>query len=160
MIQRFKQELLNQWARLQEVRDTPHAVALGFAAGIYIGFFPLVGLKTLLALGLAWLLRSNKIAAVIGVTIHDVSLPIAPILMRMEYDLGHWLLSRPHHLPSPLTHPEHLTLHQFLNWHTMLTTGGPILLGSAILGIPFAALIYFLMLSFLKGRERRKRKAS
>lgn len=156
MIEQIKKEIARQWARLQEVRDTPHAVSLGFAAGIYIGFFPLVGLKTLLALLLAWLLRSNKIAAVVGVTLHDISLPVAPVLMRMEYDIGYWLLSHPHHLPSSLVHPGHDSLRHYLNWHAMLTTGEPVIVGAAILGAPVAAAIYFAMLAMLKARERRK----
>jgi uncharacterized protein (DUF2062 family) len=153
MIKRLSDWLLSEWQKLQEVRDTPHAVALGFAAGIYIGFYPLVGLKTLLALILAWLLRSNKIAAVVGVTLHDISLPIAPILMRIEYDVGYWVLSRPHHMPDSLTHLRHVSLHEYLNWHTMLTTGAPLLLGSALLGIPFAIAIYFLMLGIINARR-------
>ncbi|MBB5352116.1 hypothetical protein HNR46_002357 [Haloferula luteola] len=134
------------WKRLKEVRDTPHAIALGLATGLYIGFLPLIGLKTLLALGLAWLLRGNKIAAVIGVTLHDLSLPLAPILLRLEYDLGHRLTSARFEVPAH--HPAQM----LFNWHAMLTTGGPILLGSALLGIPFAVVTYGLTLRALRSR--------
>ncbi len=156
MIKRLGTWILSEWQKLQEVHDTPHAVALGFAAGMYVGFYPLVGFKTLLALFLAWLLRSNRIAAVIGVTLHDISLPVAPVLMRIEYDIGYWLLSQPHRLPSGLAHARHIPLHEYLNWHTMLTTGAPLLAGSAALGIPFAIAIYFLMIGIINARRRNR----
>ena len=156
MIKRLGTWIQSEWEKLQEVHDTPHALALGFAAGIYVGFYPLIGLKTLLALFLAWLLRSNKMAAVIGVTLHDVSLPVAPVLMRIEYDIGYWLLSHPHRLPASLDHVRHISLHEFLNWHTMLTTGAPLLVGSAVLGIPFAIATYFLMLGIINARRRNR----
>ena len=77
-------------------------LAIGVAAVVFWGFVPLVGLKTLLALGCARLLRGSMVAAVITVTLHDVLLPVAPLLLRWEYDLGYWLLSHPHAFPPSL----------------------------------------------------------
>ena len=52
--------------RLLAIRDTPEAIAGGVAIGIFLGFTPLFGLKTLGAIFLAWLTRSNIIAAVLA----------------------------------------------------------------------------------------------
>jgi uncharacterized protein (DUF2062 family) len=41
-----------------------------------------VGLKTLLAIGVAWLLHGNRLAAAVAVTLHDIVLP----LTRLSYD--------------------------------------------------------------------------
>ncbi len=153
MFARLLTYITSQFDRLQQVRDTPHAIALGFAAGMYVGFYPLVGIKTLLALGLAWALRSSKVAAVIGVTLHDISIPIAPFLMRLEYDIGYWLLSHPHRLPEGIHHAAHLTIREFLNWRVMLTTGGPLLLGAALLGIPVAVICYYVLLGIVSARQ-------
>ena len=62
-------------AKLVTLRDTPHAIAGGVAIGVFIGFTPLFGIKTLLSLGAAYLLRCNPIAAVIAVSLHDVVTP-------------------------------------------------------------------------------------
>ena len=47
---------IHRWVRakvtgLSELRDQPRAVALGIASGVFFGFIPLVGFKTLLAMG-------------------------------------------------------------------------------------------------------------
>jgi Uncharacterized protein conserved in bacteria (DUF2062) len=39
---------------------------------MFIGFTPLFGVKTLLSLGVAYLLRCNPIAAVIAVSLHHI----------------------------------------------------------------------------------------
>ena len=81
-------------AKLVTLRDTPHAIAGGVAIGVFIGFTPLFGVKTLLSLGVAYLLRCNPIAAVIAVSLHDVALPIWPVILRMEYDIGFWVFEQ------------------------------------------------------------------
>ena len=64
---------------LMTLPDTPHSIALGSAIGMFFGFTPLFGMKTLLTLALAWLLKGNKIAAFISVTLHDLLLPFVTI---------------------------------------------------------------------------------
>ena len=88
--------------KLLAIRDTPEAIAGGVAIGIFFGFTPLFGLKTLSAIFFAWLTRSNILAAVLAATLHDIILPFMPMIYRWEYDVGFWLLSHPHHLPPPL----------------------------------------------------------
>src|SRR5215467_14486260 len=46
--------------------ETPERVATAIGLGVGIGFSPFIGLHLLLALGLAWLLRLNKIDTVLG----------------------------------------------------------------------------------------------
>src|SRR6185369_15589372 len=85
--------------KLLAIRDTPEAIAGGVAIGIFFGFMPLFGLKTLLAILFAWLTRSNILAAVIAGTLHDVILPFMPFMYRSEYVVGYWLLTNPHEMP-------------------------------------------------------------
>ena len=68
--------------KLLAIRDTPEAIAGGVAIGIFIGFTPLFGLKTVLTILFAWLTRSNIIAAVIASAAHDVILPLMPVVFR------------------------------------------------------------------------------
>jgi len=79
--------------QLLQLKDRPHAIALGTAIGMFFGFIPLWGFKTLLALGVSRLLRANLLATAIAATLHDVALPLLPLLLRWEYDIGYWILS-------------------------------------------------------------------
>ena len=54
------------WKRIRRLKDTPHAIAAGFTAGIVVSFTPLLGLHVILACLLAWALRGNIIAALLG----------------------------------------------------------------------------------------------
>ena len=61
---------LKRWMRahhmtIMTLPDTPHAIALGAAIGMFFGFTPLFTLKTLLAFLITWLCRANKTAAVL-----------------------------------------------------------------------------------------------
>ena len=142
----------NLGRKLLELRDTPHAVAGGAAIGMFIGFTPLFGVKTLLSLAAAYLLRCSKIAAVIAVSLHDVVWPFLPFLLKFEYDIGYWLLSHPHALPAKMVikdlHPSDL-----LNWIKFFEVGRPLLVGSLFVSAPAALLTYAVMLPLLKRRE-------
>lgn len=140
--------LRQQWNRLLSLEARPDSVALGFAVGVFLGFTPLFGLKTLLALLLASLFQSSKLAAFIGVTVHDVLLPFIPVLLRAEYQLGYWCLSSPHHF-APKLHLGLVELHAALSWSSIFTTTKPLLIGSVILGIPIATVSYFAVRAML-----------
>jgi len=134
------------------LRDTPHAVAGGAAIGIFIGFTPLFGVKTLLSLVIAYLLRCSKIAAVIAVTLHDIALPFMPFLLTLEYTIGYWFLNHPHTLPTKMVLKD-LHLWELWNWATFLNVGRPMLIGSLFISAPAALLTYAIMLPLLRRRE-------
>lgn len=142
--------------KLFSLKDNPHAIAGGVAIGMFMGFTPLFGLKTLLALGAAWLLRCNPIAAVISVSLHDVVTPFWPFLLRIEYDIGYWILSHPHVLP-PHLEMHHLKVGEILKWSTFHKVGLPLLVGSMFLSIPAALIAYAITLGVLKWREGKTR---
>ncbi len=129
--------------QLFQLKDLPHVIAIGLATGVFFGFTPLWGLKTLLALGVTRLLRGNVLAAALAVTLHDVLLPIMPLVMRWEYDLGYWLLSHPHEFPGRFQldgiHPA-----IWLHWSTFFPVGRPLLAGSVAFAAPLALATYYL----------------
>lgn len=139
--------LRQQWNRLLSLEARPESVALGFAMGVLLGFTPLFGLKTLVALLLATLFRCSKLAAFIGVTLHDALWPLLPVLLRAEYQLGYWCLSHPHHF-APKLHFGQIHLHA-LSWSSIFTTTKPLLIGSVILGLPIAGIFYFAVRAML-----------
>ena len=145
--------------KLLAIRDTPEAIAGGVAIGIFFGFTPLFGLKTACAIALAWLTRSNIIAAVVAVALHDIVLPLMPIIYRWEYDLGYWLLSQPHHWPARLTRL-HWEGHPWRDWRTFFTVGKPLLVGSAIFGAPLSVIAYFVSKVLIARHQLKKKLAS
>ena len=62
MVWKIKQ----QFRQLLHLNDTPHRIAVAFALGVYIAFFPLIGFHTILVFLIAWLFRLNTIALLLG----------------------------------------------------------------------------------------------
>jgi uncharacterized protein (DUF2062 family) len=134
--------------KLLAIRDTPQAIAGGVAIGIFFGFMPVFGLKTLSAIFFAWLTGSNILAAVIAGTLHDVILPFMPAIYLWEYDLGYWLMH--HHLPPPM-HKPHWEGLSWRMWTTFFKgVGKPMLLGGFVSALPFAILSFFVTRHQLK----------
>jgi hypothetical protein len=136
---RFRNWLGHVHFRLVTIEDTPHSIALGVAIGIFFGFTPLWSLKTLLSIAVAWLFKSNKIAAAISVQLHDLILPFMPAIYLWEYKIGFWSLHG--HLPHRFS-LRALSLRDYIQWETFFTVGRPLLVGSVIIGLPCAALVY------------------
>ncbi len=153
---RLREFIKSRYERLKEIRDAPRAVAGGVAIGMFWGFTPLTGIKTLLSIFCAWLLRCSKIAAVITVSFHDVLSPIWPIFLRWEYDLGFWILSHPHHFPKKLSMKEaHLRYWLHFNKLELIW---PTFVGSLLFAVPIALISYWVVERSLE-RYRRKREA-
>jgi uncharacterized protein (DUF2062 family) len=129
--------------KLLAIRDTPVAIAGGVAIGIFFGFTPLFGLKTLLAIFFAWLTGSNILAAVLASALHDIVLPLMPLVYSFEYGIGYFLLSHPHHWPNLLTKPPWEGLHGD-GWLNIFKIGKDLLLGSIVVAGPFALLVFFI----------------
>jgi uncharacterized protein (DUF2062 family) len=145
-IQRFKQAV-------SQIRDTPHAIAGGVAIGVVFGFTPLFGFKTLLAILVAWIFRCSKLSAVMAVTLHDILLPLGPFLLRWQFQIGFFIISKPHRLPPKLA-PKHLHFDDFLNWKSVHLSKSlhilwPTLIGSLVISTPIAVVMYFLVLEIV-----------
>jgi uncharacterized protein (DUF2062 family) len=143
------------FSKLLNFHEAPHTLAGGVAIGMFMGFTPLFGLKTLLCVGAAYVLRCNPIAAVIAVSLHDVVTPFWPVLLEIEYAIG----SRVVGFFDGLPHPASVTdfhIHELMKWTTFFTIGLPMLIGSLFLSAPAAAISYAVMLPVFKRRERRR----
>lgn len=141
--------------KLLAIRDTPQAIAGGVAIGIFFGFTPLLGLKTLSAIFFAWITRSNIIAAVLAATLHDVMLPFMPVVYTWEYAVGHRLLTG--EWPEKLTHLK-LHGHEWRSWTTFFSVARPLLIGSVICATP-VALISFVLTNGIVSRHQRRKQA-
>ena len=150
MRRRFKEH----GAKLFVIKDTPQSIALGAAIGVLLGFTPLFGLKTLLALLLAALFRVNKIAAVVAVSLHDLVLPLWPVVLRLEFAIGYWLLHNPHQWP-PRLDLHRVDYRVWFHWKHFAAVGGPTLLGSLLIGVPASILVFFLIRTVVARRQAR-----
>jgi len=148
--------IARHWQHLMQIRDTPHAIAGGLALGLMLGFTPLLGFKTLLAVLLAWFFRCSKLSAAVAVTFHDVLIPFWPVLLRWQYNLGYWLLSHPHHLP-PRFGMKQLHLENWVHWKTLHVLW-PTLLGSIIMAVPMGIVCYFVTLKVVTRYQEAKAK--
>ena len=124
--------------KLLAIRDTPEAIAGGVAIGIFF----------------AWLTRSNILATVLAATLHDVILPLMPMIYRWEYDLGYWILSVPHHWPPSLVRA-HWEGYRWRDWTKIFTVGKPLLLGSILCAAPLALIAYFITRTLVARHHRR-----
>ncbi|TPE52465.1 DUF2062 domain-containing protein [Amaricoccus solimangrovi] len=76
--------------RVRRLPDTPHRIALGFACGAFISFTPLFGLHLVCGVGLAWLLRCNVMASLIGTLVGN---PLTfPFIAGLSLTLGRRIL--------------------------------------------------------------------
>ncbi|MCF7804280.1 MAG: DUF2062 domain-containing protein [Candidatus Marinimicrobia bacterium] len=118
---------------LVTIHSSPRAIALGASLGIYVGFTPFVGFQTLLGITLATIFGCNRLAAAIGVNLHTPILWLWPGVFALEYRIGQWMLGGHSFPPFDMAS---------LGWTSIFEVGLPILLGSAVIGIPAAIISY------------------
>ena len=85
--------------RLHRLPDSPETIARGIFAGVFTTFTPLYGLHFVVAAALAWLVRGNILASLLG-TFFGNPLTYVPIGI-VSLELGYFLLGidrrSPHH---------------------------------------------------------------
>jgi uncharacterized protein (DUF2062 family) len=155
IIRRFIQHNVARFHELLDAKDAPPSVAGGTAIGVFFGFIPVFGLKTLGAMGVSLMTRCSVIASVIGVSLHDVLLPIWPLILRYQFQIGFWFLSHPHHLPPKLSKSD-FNISELFQWDNLCDIGLPLLLGGLIFAIPASLTTYGVILVIVKMRQARR----
>jgi uncharacterized protein len=140
--------------RVLRLRASPHAIAAGFAAGIFASFTPFVGFHIILAFAIAYLVAGNMAAVVIGCTVGGNPLTY-PLIWASTYELGRYLMdAQSPHGPAPEGFGHALEHMNFLAiWDPILK---PMLVGSLPLGIAFAILGYGLVYATAKSFQQRR----
>lgn len=157
MIRRFLQLKLAKMHELLDAKDAPHSVAGGTAIGVFFSFLPIFGLKTLSAMGCALLTRCSVVASVVGVSLHDLLLPVWPLVLRYQFQLGFWFLSHPHHFAPRITRGD-FKLSEILQWDNFVNIGLPLMIGGVVIGIPMALISYGATLFIMKKKAALRRK--
>src|SRR4029078_12700288 len=88
--------------RLRRLSDSPHAVALGFAVGVFSAATPFLGTHMVMAALIAWAIGGSIVAAVLGTFLGN---PLTyPLLWYSTYQIGNLMLGgwpAKHHLTLP-----------------------------------------------------------
>ncbi|MFO1514279.1 MAG: DUF2062 domain-containing protein [Verrucomicrobiota bacterium] len=143
--------------KLLAIRDTPGAIAGGVAIGFFVGFTPLFGLKTVLAIFLAWVTRTNVIAAIIAIALHDLTLLFMPVVYIWEYKIGFMVLNG--RWPDKLSRV-HLSWSEWRNWRMFWRVVWPTMVGSIFCGVPPAVLSFFLVRGIIVRHRLKKQGAT
>lgn len=157
--------------RLRRLPDQPHRVARGWACGIFISFTPFFGFHFMGAAALAWLIRGNILAALLGTFVGN---PLTtPFIALSAVGLGRRLLGLPGEM-SP-----HFIFTEFAHataglWHNVLSLFGPgttdwhglsdfyqqiflpYAVGGAVLGGVAAILAHALTVPLVRGYHRHR----
>ena len=56
---------------LLHVDDSPHRIALAFAVGVWVAFFPILGIHTGMALAIAFAFRLSRVAILLGTWLNN-----------------------------------------------------------------------------------------
>lgn len=159
--------------RMRRLPDSPERISLGIACGSFVSFLPLYGLHFTSAAILAWILRGNILAALLG-TFYGNPLTF-PVMAVTALELGHFLLGTGTmvsfteamgaigHASGELSlnivaliygDPQHWdNLSTF--WRRVFL---PYMLGGVIIGAPSSVVIYFVHLPLVRAYQRRRQK--
>jgi uncharacterized protein (DUF2062 family) len=138
--------------RLRRLSESPHAVALGFAVGVFSAATPFLGTHMVMAALLAWAIGGSIVAAVLGTFVGN---PLTyPLLWYTTYQAGHLMLGG-----RATTH--HIDLSNGI-FQSSLEKLWPILkpmsLGCIPVGLALAAVSYMLVKPMVEAYKNRRRR--
>ncbi|HEX7777574.1 MAG TPA: DUF2062 domain-containing protein [Parvibaculum sp.] len=147
----WKRATLYVWRRVWRLTGTPHAIAMGTAAGAFAACTPFLGFHFMIAVLLAWVFRGNLLASAFGTMIGN---PLSyPPIWYATYDIGNRILG---------THGRHhVDLASTLMSHKAFDMILPVLLpmsvGCVPVGIGTAAVTYFIVREAVDTYQKRRR---
>ncbi|WP_321503179.1 DUF2062 domain-containing protein [Breoghania sp.] len=138
--------------RVLRVTATPHAIALGFAAGAFASFTPFVGFHFLLGFIIAALLGGNILSSALGTAVGN---PLTfPLIWTSTYRLGRLVLGH-----ANGQHPHHKLNLDLLSqsFDAIWPIFKPMLIGSIPLGAIAAAISYFVIYGMVRTYQMARR---
>jgi uncharacterized protein (DUF2062 family) len=135
--------------RVRRLSATPHAVALGCAAGVFVSATPFVGTHMLMAAALAWVIGGSIVAAVLGTFVGN---PLTyPIFWFSTYEVGSLMLGGG--VGKPNIDLSDVIFQTDKLWPIVK----PMTLGALPVGLPLAALSYILVRPAVNAYQHRRR---
>ncbi len=80
--------------KLKALKGTPYSIAAGVACGVIVSLTPFVGLHTLLAVIIAWIVQGNILAAALGTIVGNPW--TFPVIWLTTLYTGRWILGIEH----------------------------------------------------------------
>jgi uncharacterized protein (DUF2062 family) len=147
----WKRATIYVWRRVWRLTGTPHAIAVGTAAGAFAACTPFLGFHIIMAALIAWVFRGNLLASAFA-TMAGNPLTYPPIWLA-TYDIGNRILG---------THGRHhVDLASTLMGHKAFDMILPVLLpmsvGSIPVGLAAAAITYFIVREAVDTYQTRRR---
>jgi len=141
----LKQLARDTWQKLLRLNATPHQIGAGFSLGVFVSFLPIIPFRTLVALGLAWLLQQNVIAALAGKSITLLYNPVVPLLWLAEYRLGKRFILVEHVEKFDKVHLREIL---YMGWDVFAA----MLIGAVIIATPVSLITYAVVKRFAEKR--------
>ena len=138
--------------RVLRLSGSPHAIALGVAAGVFISFTPFVGLHFMLGFVVAWLAGGNLVASAFGTFIGN---PLTfPLIWASTFELGNWMLGRAAGVPFSFDANTSIL-------HDSLDALWPLIMPMTVAGVPMGILFgigfYFPVRAMVERYQARRR---
>jgi uncharacterized protein (DUF2062 family) len=143
--------------RILRLRASPHAIAVGVAAGVFAAFLPFIGIHMALSVAIAWLLGGNVIAATASTLL--VGNPFTyPLIWASTWQAGEIILHSTVQHPRPIDLGD-LFVHFGLKeiWLPILK---PMLIGALPMALIFAVVSYILSAQSVRLFRTRRRARS
>lgn len=139
--------------RILRMEGTPHSVAAGLASGVAMSMTPFLGLHFLLSALLAWVIRGNVVAGLVGTFIGNPW--TFPFIWLFTYRIGCFLLGI-----EPGAHPDFAEAGGsfFSNpFQAVMPTLGPMMLGALPTAATAWCLVYFPVRRLVEIRRHHRR---
>lgn len=151
MFEKFKSWVNKLYEELTAVNEKPHGVAFSFALGVFLGILPFTGV--LAAISLAYILKLNKPAAILGSAITNTWLGL--IVLGFAIQVGAWCLG----LSGAGIQAQWQDLVNNFNLNSLISPAFlkvllPLALGYLILSLIFALISYVLALLIIYWHRR------
>jgi uncharacterized protein (DUF2062 family) len=138
--------------RLSRLSASPHAIALGFAAGCFAAITPLLGCHVIMAALVSWALGGSIVASFFGTFLGN---PLTyPVVWYSSYKIGTFFIGTPPHVKNVDFSGEIFAS----SWDHIWPILKPTLLGSLPIGVVVAAVAYFLMKALVEAYQERRRR--
>jgi uncharacterized protein len=140
------------WRRVWRLSGTPHAIALGVAAGAFSSCTPFLGFHILVAMLIAWVIRGNLIASALGTFIGN---PITfPVIWLAVFEVGRYIVGAPADSDPNIAH----AMQQAGAFDRILPSLVPLAVGSVPVGIVLGCVFYVLTRSGVEAYQSQRRK--
>jgi uncharacterized protein (DUF2062 family) len=148
--------------KVNRISGSPHAIALGFAAGAFASFTPVIGFHFVLAALVAWIVGGNILASAIGTSVGN---PLTfPFIWIATHNVGSFLLGQEGRHDIALAAPHggiRLLFSQpgsFFSelWATLEPVFWPMCVGAVPLGLACGAVCYFLLKPAIARYKKRR----